>query len=466
MLIQRIRSIAVLTFVLMAALVVALSDPPGAEAKKVMERGPRRFKFDIDPKTPEKELLPAAPTGLKGPNYLTEDLFDVPEVALGDPIPKSQKNADFEEAAAFALAKINVLNRDAPDGFVKAILAHRADLHGLPFLMGNDCRTETRDAQVFAETVAIVGRQLHEIASRDPEAAAIPNAEYTEKLIWGDFPDVLANRGDAKSKRHQATKSELDRAAGTALTQMLPTRPALWRAGYAKHLGTIADRRATEALAKLTLFAPEQLVREAAIKALKARPVAEYDKLLVAGLRYPLPEVMHRAADALIKLQCKTVLTDLVDELEQPDPRAPRKLNDVMTVREVVRVNHHRNCALCHAPAVQKDVPLGVLTAPVTLPQETMRGYGFGGQSPETFVRVDITYLRQDFSLVQGDARFDYFVRTRKLTPSEATDHAKLVAKIGTRPNHMAAQRALAALVGQTPDDPTAAGWRRLLGRN
>ena len=36
---------------------------------------------------------------------------------------------------------------------------------------------------------------------------------------------------------------------------------------------------------------------------------------------------------------------------------------------ELVRVNHHRNCMLCHAPANVKGVPTGVLTVAVPLPR-------------------------------------------------------------------------------------------------
>ena len=40
------------------------------------------------------------------------------------------------------MAKINHLNRKKRDGFMLAMLEQRPDLRGLPFLMGDDCRTQ------------------------------------------------------------------------------------------------------------------------------------------------------------------------------------------------------------------------------------------------------------------------------------------------------------------------------------
>jgi hypothetical protein len=460
------RSIAVRG--LAALLVIAFADAP-SEARIIVQPEPRKFKFEIDPKTPVKELVPAAPATPATPlPYVNDDLRKVPEVAFGDPELRKKDVRDFEEAAAYQIAKINLLSRDDPDAFVKALRAHRPDLGGLPFLMGKDCRTEAKSAQVFAETVAIVRQQLQTIALRDPEAASVPNAAYTEKLIWGDFPQLLAAKGDSKSKRSQATAGELDQAAVMALAQMMPLKPALWRALYARHLGTIPDRKATETLARLALFAPEDSVRQAALAGMKGRPADHYRAILLDGFRYPWPTVPGRAADAVVALARKEMLGDLVAVLDSPDPRAPHKQQvdgkEATVVREVVRINHHRNCLLCHAPANTSDVPKEVLTAPVTLLQERIQiGYGPSGQSPDTFVRIDVTYLRQDFSQAEGPKRFDYLVRTRVVTAEEAADCAKQIASLGTPPSHAAAQRALRELTGRQPANPTAQAWRDIL---
>ena len=82
--------------------------------------------------------------------------------------------------------------------------------------------------------------------------------------------------------------------------------------------------------------------------------------------------------------------------LDEPDPRAPSRGDDGQwKVRELVRVNHLRNCLLCHAPSVDSgDYLRGRVPEPdKPIPVEYYH-------SPNgTYVRADVTYLRQDFSV-------------------------------------------------------------------
>jgi hypothetical protein len=267
-------------------------------------------------------------------------------------------------------------------------------------------------------------------------------------------------------------------AVVAALMQMITPMAEPYQLGLAKYLTSIKHADATRALAKLALYAPEERVRTAAIEGLKSRPSKESLDVLLAGFRYPLSAVSKRAAETLVKTQNKEALSQLVDVLEQPDPRAPATKQvdgkQVSFVREMVRVNHHHNCLLCHAPANTSDVPKGVLSAPVPQPSQplpsVLQGYG-SRQSPDIFVRTDMNYLRQDFSMMMEVEnakpwpemqRFDFFVRTRQVTPAEASDITKMLAK-QTPPNHLAAQYALRELTGRTPTDGTAQAWRRIL---
>src|SRR5207244_5045541 len=109
------------------------------------------------------------------------------------------------------------------------------------------------------------------------------------------------------------------------------------------YLATVPHADATKALAKLALFSAEDEVRSAAIDGLKLRREKDYTSVLLQGFVYPLPAVSKRAAEALVKLDRQDLIPNLLDVLEQPDPRLPVKNQ----VREVVRVNHHRNCLLC-----------------------------------------------------------------------------------------------------------------------
>ena len=200
----------------------------------------------------------------------------------------------------------------------------------------------------------------------------------------------------------------------------------------------------------------------------------------MSGLRYPWPTVAKRAAEAIIKLERKDLLPQLIDVLEEPDPRAPvmHEVKDtrVPVVRELVRVNHHCSCLLCHAPGNSGKVSGNALTAGVPVPGQplTPPSGGYNNSQPEILVRVDVTYLRQDFSVMQPvvDAnpwperqRFDFLVRTRELTEDEATGYRD---KLKPRepgefsPYQRAALAALRELTGRDTE-PTPEAWRRLL---
>src|SRR5262249_24106573 len=105
---------------------------------------------------------------------------------------------------------------------------------------------------------------------------------------------------------------------------------------------------------------------------------------------------------------------------------------EVYTVREVVRVNHLHNCLMCHAPATTANDPVRGLvpdpTQPLPPPNSTPYYEGRNG----IFVRADVTYLRQDFSVPQPvdhaaiwpvHQRFDYVVRYRYPTDEELKRH-------------------------------------------
>jgi hypothetical protein len=149
----------------------------------------------------------------------------------------------------------------------------------------------------------------------------------------------------------------------------------------------------------------------------------------------------------------------------------------VTVVREMVRINHHRNCLLCHAPGNTGSVAAETLTVAVPTPDQPLNppsgGYQQNG-SPDLLVRIDVTYLRQDFSMTQAVAdaapwpemqRFDFLVRARELTEEEA---AALRSKLGKRekgqitPYQRAAVTALRDLTGKDTA-PTGQAWRELL---
>lgn len=175
----------------------------------------------------------------------------------------------------------------------------------------------------------------------------------------------------------------------------------------------------------------------------------------------------------------------MVNFLDEPDPRAPLTKEGKHLVREVVKLNHLHNCQLCHAPGNTEDVELKrtgrsphLVTAPVPSPGQPLpppsMGYG-DFSSPDILVRVDVNYLRQDFSLLQPvkDAapwpetqRFDFLLRTREITSAEAESYQAWIKSQGPgylSPNHQAALGALRSLTGRDAE-PTARAWRKVLG--
>src|SRR6202035_2443984 len=123
------------------------------------------------------------------------------------------------------------------------------------------------------------------------------------------------------------------------------------RLGLIDYLATLPDAEATQVLARLAIFSSEDDVCKAAIHALVTRPKTDYTDTLSQGLRYPWPAVAQRAANTLAKLKRTDMFPRLIDCLEEPDPRMPvvKDLKKkVPVVRELVRINHNRNCLLCH----------------------------------------------------------------------------------------------------------------------
>src|SRR5262249_36938824 len=157
-----------------------------------------------------------------------------------------------------------------------------------------------------------------------------------------------------------------------------------------------------------------------------------------AGLRYPWPAVADHAAEALVALDLRGAVPQLIPLLDARELSEPYPVDQGKTRRavvpEVVRVNHLRNCLLCHSYSASPTDPVRGL-APnaehlVPLPASGARPpgkWGGGGSRgsvlTSTFVRADITFLRQDFSVLQPvpnhgrlwpeEQRYDYLIRLR-----------------------------------------------------
>ncbi len=124
----------------------------------------------------------------------------------------------------------------------------------------------------------------------------------------------------------------------------------------------------------------------------------------------------------------------MIELLNEPDPSRPftikEKDKSVLVVREVVQISHMASCMVCHAPSFSQ---LDLVRGRVSMPNEDPPPLYYAERTG-TFVRADITYLRQDFSVVQpvtntgkwpGNQRYDYLVRTRPLSRPENIQFAK-----------------------------------------
>ncbi|MGH7169213.1 MAG: HEAT repeat domain-containing protein [Gemmataceae bacterium] len=258
-------------------------------------------------------------------------------------------------------------------------------------------------------------------------------------------------------------------AALPTLLQMLQVEKPPLRRLLVRELAKINNRDTTIVLTYRALLDLDPEVRDLAVKALEKRSSNHYLPVLLKALRYPWPPVADHAALALRKLKTTGIESQLLKLLELPDPSVPvlGKKTKKLLVPELVRLNHMRNCLLCHAPSSgPKD---GLVRGRVPTPGQPLPPAYYQARSGD-FVRADTTFLRQDFSViltVEGAApwpaeqRFDFMVRTRVVTPDE-------MSKITAKPDNNYPQReaALYVLRGITGKDAgeSAEKWREMLG--
>jgi hypothetical protein len=409
---------------------------PAAFAKGIGEPAPFRFK--------RRDWLSA--------DELSRQLLAMPELDL-DAVPGTS-------------IRILAATRPANPTFTHPVLEpllKRADLHGLPLAMGADCQL----GKESSENLQVLSRKLR---------------QHMSQSLPSDRTDTRLNADVLRQRLVTAPRDWRQEDALPTLVQMLQAEDRPIRLLLVELLAKIKGRAATAALAQRALFDLSADVREAAVRALCERPRDEYRRLLLDGLRYPWPPAADHAAEALVALADRDAVPQLTALLSEPDPADPvsrkyrpldlakvstrpwakevrdlslvtlderhdgtprtslldepnnvlRPINAgpaaVYAVREVVRVNHLRNCLLCHAPATSlTDSVRGLVPVPgQPLPPPFSTPY-YEGQNG-IFVRADVTYIRQDFSVPQPVARagnwpayqrYDYLVRTRYPTEVE-----------------------------------------------
>lgn len=377
------------------------------------DRGPK-----VDPKIEPKPRIDPKPAP---PPAAVEDFWESPRWTEAKLAAKAAQASDvgLDPMAVDALRQFIEagLRADAENdhGAVKKLIRERADLAGLPFLVDDRSRLNPDAAHVLAEQAA----EIHKTFSRVD--GAIP--------FWDDrCPPGAAN----------AAERRWTIASAGALEHILATRPADYRRVWMERLASGTEPESTRTLARRALFDWDPSVRRAAVRGLKSRPSKDAGDALVDGFRYPWVPVARHAAEALVTLDRKDLVPRLKALAREPDPYTlPRKPGeDFWTIREVVRLNHFQNCLLCHAPMA---APAALdARARLTLPvgNAAAKGVRFAqayDNGLDLFARADVAYLWPDFSGMlevkkrvaeatgwSQAQRFDFVVRTRRLTPQES----------------------------------------------
>lgn len=294
-----------------------------------------------------------------------------------------------------------------PTATVLAMLPHAME-DGLPFSEKANCQLDSAAAR-YLETYS---KHLHK------QITQIDNS------VKRRFPSTFANRRDEVMAHSlgQDPKCQAPRAV-PALMQVLQVESTPVRQEVIELLSDKHTPQSTKALVNRAVFDLSPEVRQEANQALRQRTRRDYRAELLEALRYPWAPAAWHAAETLVAVKDKNAVPNLVELLDAPEPTMPyRDKNNKLVVRELVRLNHAQNCLLCHAPSRDdKDPVRGFVPVPRS------RAY-YADRTSGVLVRADVTYLRQDFSVMhdmdksnagRNLQRFDYLVRTREATEKE-----------------------------------------------
>jgi len=398
------------------------------------------------------------------------ELAQVPQVAIEDPMAPNVSPAFAKQHIADLVKEIKAENGNGQnrDQFLFKLMKRRPETRGLPFVMGNACRMDSNKSQSFQTNVEAVRRSL--------------DADSPRSQMHGTLDDSHAQFWNTYSVMTGATGTNTDPGIA-ALTQMIAPERAALRKTLVQRLVQSNRPDATRALARAAVFDRDSDVRDLAIAQLKNRPgepSKETTEILLHGLRYPMVNVAKQASLAVLALDRKDLLPELVAMLDEPapgDPVADAKDKNACTVREVVRINHHRNCLLCHPPSgtgQPVEVPGVIPTPGLPFAPSASEAYGSAQSMGDPMVRADTTYLRQDFSMMMPVAnaapwpemqRFDFLVRTRVVEGAELDVLKQRVEARGNAPTDH--QRTVHVLLKQmTGQDaaPNTTAWKRVLG--
>lgn len=333
---------------------------------------------------------------------LQRELLGFREVALDAPTAPNTAKQLFEYGTALRLR-----GQTYPGPAIAA--KNRPDLAGLPFRLGPD-------AVLFkpqAESLSALSLQLRaKVQGCIPAGRSDPRPDPDQL-----YQSLLAGDSGLFREKRWATDE-----AVPCIQQMLQADGPDIRRMSVELLRGIPTPAATEALVRWAVFDVESANRAAAVDALRDRDREAITRSLLVLIRYPWPRAVEHAAEALVALGCRDAVPLLAALLALADPDAPRAPelagSSLRFRREMVRVNHARNCLMCHPPSpIATDLVRGAIpdqSQPLAPP--TTPAYYTGTNQ---FVHASTTYLRQEFSVVLPVAnpgpwpdhqRYDYLI--------------------------------------------------------
>lgn len=385
-----------------------------------------------EPVAPAAQSVPPLPNSNWTPEQLQQSLMKVPEVWLQPP----------EYLAIPKLGRATL--RSHP---IFSVIDVRPDLQGLPMRRDPSVWLPSSESDAFRDASVIIRKSLGELAGQP--------ASRNRRIVVQ--PQVLSARPEVVAR---------------VMHQMLQIDSAPLRQVMLAQLKKIKAPATTRALAHQAIYEPLPELRKLAIAALASRTSTDYVPVLIEAFRSAWPPAADHAADALTTLAPPEAVADLVKCLESFESAAPQlNKKGEPIVQELVRINHSRNCLLCHAQSVDSSdgirvaVPNRYRPLPSPYSLDGYEGGGRGGSrtgSNTVFTRPDITYMQQDFSWMLPVSnpgpwptvqRFDFVVRTRAAQPTDSTTVES------TAQQRKAIARALRAMTGKDHGE-RAADWR------
>ena len=344
-------------------------------------------------------------------------------------------------------------------------LSERKDLQALPLTMGDQCRANVEEATAIKLVSGKLGRLISEASAG------------AQGVILRNSGNIALRSKMIKARQDKSIEELRDLVNSDSHPQYLKTTDQILQVQHRRDrlelINTLkgADNStAIELLAKRAKYDLSADVRLAATHALAESPRDQYRAELLAGLAYPWHVVAQHSAEALVRLDDKEAIPELVAMLDLPHPAVPIEVEpDKYVQPTLVAINHMRNCLLCHAPSLSlKDIA----TAAVPNWDSPIPTSPYESSDPDfVSVRADITYLKQDFSVVQpvvnhgpwpSKQRFDYVVQQTPMKRSKVNRTKKQIAK-SKNLNREAIVFALQKLSNLSPEDNSSESWKEIL---